>query len=192
MLIPVMLVSASMLYAQSTVTGYVYNDANGNGKRDRREKGVSGVAVSNGIEVFATDADGRYELPLGDDNIIFVVKPAGYAVPVDESNLTKFYYIHKPNGPPTLKYGCVARTVRLPKSVDFPLIEKQEPTDFTALVFGDPQPYTDEDMENFNRAVVAEVKGIRNVAFGLSLGDLVGDNLSMHKPYLKTTAQIGV
>jgi len=191
-LVPLMLVSAGMLYAQSTVTGYVYNDANGNGKRDRREQGVAGVAVSNGIQVVATGADGRYELPVGDDNVIFVVKPAGYTVPVDENNLPKFYYIHKPNGSPQLKYGGVAPTGPLPKSVDFPLIEKQEPAEFTALIFGDPQPYTDEDMENFNRAVVAEVKGIQNIAFGLSLGDLVGDNLSMHKPYLKTTAQVGV
>src|SRR5690606_8615497 len=177
MLIPFMLVSVSMLYAQSTVTGYVYDDANGNGKRDRREQGVAGVAVSNGVHVATTDADGRYELPVGDDNIIFVVKPAGYAVPADENNLPKFYYIHKPSGSPKLKYGGVAPTGPLPKSVDFPLAKKQEPVEFTALIFGDPQPYTDKDMENFNRAVVAEVKGIQNIAFGLSLGDLVGDSL---------------
>ena len=64
MLIPLMLVSAGIVYAQSTVSGHVYEDANGNGGRDRRERGLSGVAVSNGIQVVTTDADGRYELPV--------------------------------------------------------------------------------------------------------------------------------
>ncbi|MBK1442533.1 calcineurin-like phosphoesterase family protein [Parapedobacter sp. ISTM3] len=181
-----------LLYGQSVVTGYVYDDANGNGRRDRREQGISGVSVSNGVQVTKTDESGRYELPVGADNIIFVIKPSGYAVPVDENNLPQFYYIHKPNGSPALKYGGVAATGALPKAVDFPLTKREEPNDFTALIFGDPQPYTDEDMENFNRGVVAEVKAIPNVAFGLSLGDLVGDNLSMHEAYRNTVAQIGV
>ncbi|SEK26168.1 calcineurin-like phosphoesterase C-terminal domain-containing protein [Parapedobacter koreensis] len=186
------LVCGTLLYGQSVVTGYVYNDANGNGQRDRREQGVAGVSVSNGTQVATSGQDGRYELPVGQDNIIFVIKPSGYVVPVDENNLPQFYYIHKPNGSPALKYGGVAATGALPKSVDFPLIQQEEPNDFTALIFGDPQPYTDEDMESFNRGVVAEVKAIQGVAFGLSLGDLVGDNLSMHNAYLRTVAQIGL
>ena len=191
MLIPFMLVAAGMTYGQSTVNGYVYEDANGNGQRDRREAGVAGVAVSNGVQVTTTDGDGRYELPVGNDNIIFVVKPADYAVPVDEHNKPQYYYIHKPGGSPALKYGGVKPTGPLPESVDFPLVSKPEPDEFTALIFGDPQPYTDEDMENFNRAVVSEVKGIEHMAFGLSLGDLVGDNLSMHGAYVNVMEQVG-
>ena len=193
LLIPFVLISASiMLHAQTTATGYVYHDENGNGKRDRREQGIAGVSVSNGIQVVTTDAKGRYELPVGNDNIIFVVKPTGYAVPVDKNNLPQYYYIHKPNGSPKLKYGGVAPTGSLPKSVDFALTERPEPIEFTALVFGDPQPYTDAEMADFDRGVVSEVKGIEGIAFGLSLGDLVGDNLSMHGAYLKTVAQVGV
>src|SRR5690606_6474697 len=97
-----MLVSSSFLFAQSTVSGYVYHDANGNGQRDRREPGVAGVSVSNGVQVVATADKGHYELPVDQDNIIFVIKPSGYAVPTDEDSLPKFYYIHKPNGSPEL------------------------------------------------------------------------------------------
>jgi len=187
-----MLVSSSLLFAQSTVGGYVYDDANGNGRRDRREQGIAGVSVSNGVQVTVTDAKGRYELPVGHDNIIFVIKPSGYAVPTDENNLPKFYYIHKPSGSPVLKYGGVAPTGPLPKSVDFPLIQQAESADFTALVFGDPQAYNEQEIAYFAKGVVAEVERVANVAFGLSLGDLVGDHLVLHNPYLKAVAQVGI
>ena len=183
---------SSVLWAQSTVTGYVYLDANENGQRDGREQGIAGIAVSNGIQVVVSDASGRYELPVGEDDIIFVIKPAGYAVPVDENNQPQFYYIHKLNGSPTLKYGGVPPTGQLPESVDFALIQKEEPTDFTALIFGDPQAYNEQEVAFFAKGVVAEVEGIENVAFGLSLGDLVGDHLVLHNPYLKAVAQVGI
>lgn len=50
------------------IAGIVYHDANGNGKRDKRESGIAKVAVSNGRDVVLTDAKGRYELPVGSDN----------------------------------------------------------------------------------------------------------------------------
>lgn len=191
-IILLVLVSGNLLFAQSTVSGYVYHDANGNGQRDRREQGVAGVSVSNGIQVVATDDKGRYELPVGQDNIIFVIKPSGYAVPTDDDNLSRFYYIHKPNGSPKLKYGGVAPTGPLPKSIDFPLVQQAETADFTALVFGDPQAYNEQEVAYFAKGIVAELEGITGVAFGLSLGDLVGDDLVLHNPYIKATAQVGI
>lgn len=187
-----MLAFGAASYAQSTATGYVYADANSNGKRDRREQGVAGVSVSNGTQVVVTDAKGRYELPVGEDNLIFVIKPSGYTVPVNENNQPQFYYIHKPNGSPKLKYGGVAPTGKLPKSVDFALIQQEEPTEFTALVFGDPQAYTEDEIGYFARGVVAEVAGIADVAFGISLGDLVGDHLALHPSYIQAVGQVGV
>ncbi len=187
-----MLAASTALWAQATATGIVYDDANGNGKRERRERGVAGVSVSNGLAVTVTDADGRYTLPVGDDNIIFVIKPSGYAVPVDENNLPKYYYIHKPAGSPKLKYGGVAPTGPLPKSVDFALVKQDEPADFTALIFGDPQAYTEQDLAHFAKGIVAELEGVQQVAFGLSLGDLVGDHLPLHKPYIQAVAKVGL
>jgi N terminal of Calcineurin-like phosphoesterase len=52
--------------------------------------------VSNGREVVKTDASGRYALPIEDGRCIFVVKPTGYAVPVDENMLPRFYYCTSP------------------------------------------------------------------------------------------------
>ncbi len=185
------LLLGSLLYAQSSVTGYVYHDANGNGRRDRREQGVTGVSVSNGTQVVATGKNGRYKLPIGQDNIIFVIKPSGYKVPLNEWNQPQFYYIHKPSGSPALKYQGVSPTGALPKSVDFALIPQEEPENFTALIFGDPQTYTEQEMAFFAKGVVAELEGIPNIAFGLSLGDLVGDDLVLHSPYIQAVSKVG-
>src|SRR5690606_3298795 len=171
--------------AQEKASGFVFEDLNGNGKKERREKGIEGVAVSNGIQVVQTDAKGRYELPIGDDQIIFVIKPSGYAVPVDENNLPPFYYMHKPAGSPELKYAGVEPTGALPNSVDFALLPWEYREIFTSLIFGDPQPYTIEEVIFFADGVVAEVEGIQGVDFGISLGDLVGDDLSLFQPYLE-------
>lgn len=178
--------------AQSTVTGYVYEDANGNGKKERREKGLPEVAVSNGQEVVITDSKGRYELPIGKDNPVFVIKPAGYNPPVDENNLPQYYYMHKPEGSPKLKYAGIEPTGKLPKSVDFGLVAADESENFKALLFGDPQAYTKEQIDFFARGVVAEVEGIKNVSFGLSLGDLVGDNPDLFNPYIHAVKKVGI
>src|SRR5690606_17137970 len=86
--------------SQTSVSGYAYEDANGNGRKDKMEKGIAGVGVSNVKEVVVTDANGKYNLPIGNDNIIFVIKPAEYDLPVTEKKLPVFYYNHKPNGSP--------------------------------------------------------------------------------------------
>src|SRR5690606_28961113 len=88
-------VLAQSVQAQELAKGKVYLDINKNGKLDKNEKGLAGVSVSNGREVVITDQDGRYKLPVGADNIIFVIKPSGYNLSLDTDNHPKFYYIHK-------------------------------------------------------------------------------------------------
>ncbi|MGD1891957.1 MAG: calcineurin-like phosphoesterase C-terminal domain-containing protein [Cyclobacteriaceae bacterium] len=178
--------------AQQTVTGRVYEDQNTNGKKERREPGVAGVPVSNGKAVVLTDEDGRYELPIDNDEIIFVIKPSGYELPVNALNLPQFYYIHKPGGSPELDFSGVTPTGKLPKSVDFTLLPTEEQESFTGLFFGDPQPYDLDEVGYFDRAVVEEVAGIQNVPFGLSLGDLVGDNLDLFQPYNEAISRVGI
>lgn len=184
---------SSQVSSQSTAKGYVYEDANRNGKKELKEKGVAGVSVSNGADVVQTDNKGYYELSVGNDNILFVIKPSGYRVPVNELNQPTYYYIHKPLGSPvSFKYRGSDPTGKLPKSVDFSLIPYDEPSTFTALIFGDPQAYNLEEVNYFAKGIVAELKGIKNIGFGLSLGDLVGDDLGLHSPYIKAVSNVGV
>ena len=60
------------------VTGAVFEDANGNARRDPGERGLGGVAVSNQHEVVSTSADGTFTLPRAGFGVIFVSVPDGY------------------------------------------------------------------------------------------------------------------
>lgn len=173
-------------------TGTVFLDTNMNQIKDADEKGLAGVRVSNGSDVVQTDENGKYMLTVSDDSIIFVIKPRGYMTQVDENSLPRFYYIHKPNGSPEgLKYEGVQPTGPLPESIDFPLTEHSEPDTFKALVFGDTQPVSMQEIEWLAHDVVEEVIGT-DAVFGISLGDLVGDNLNLFLPLSEVMATVGI
>ncbi|WP_395092948.1 calcineurin-like phosphoesterase C-terminal domain-containing protein [Vaginella massiliensis] len=182
------------LSAQQTIKGIVFEDINQNGRLDKNEKGLENVAVSNGMDVVLTDAKGRYTLSIKDDNHVFVIKPSRYKTPLDSYFLPKFYYTHKPKGSPkNFKYSGVEPTPVLPKSVDFPLIPQQENTTFTAFVFGDPQTYTDEELVFFQKAIVEDAQQHKQgVSFGISLGDLVGDDLLLQPKYKKQMSALAL
>ncbi|PAU92750.1 metallophosphoesterase [Aliifodinibius salipaludis] len=182
----------SLALAQNTATGIVYHDANGNGKLDSSEQRLEDVAVSNGEDVVLTDKQGRYKLSTGDDTIIFVIKPDGYKLPVDDKQRPEFYYIHKPEGSPDLKYSGVSPTGPLPNSVNFGLIEGDKTNNFEMLVFGDPQPYSMEELDYFDRDIVDELADVEGYEFGITLGDIVGNDLDLFEPYSKSVARIGL
>lgn len=172
--------AATKLAAQDWAQGYVYVDANKNGKRDEGEKGVGGVRVSNGVKITKTDEMGRYKIAIADDTIIFVIKPGGYATAMAKNNVPQFFYIHKPAGSPQLKFKGVDPTGPLPESVDFPLYPQKEPKTFKAIMFGDPQPRNQEELDYIGHDVVEEL--IQNdAALGVTLGDILFDDLSLFK-----------
>lgn len=180
------------LVAQTSVQGFIFEDRNENGKKEYREKGIPDVAVTNGREVVQTNEKGKYNLTVGVDDIISVIKPANYRIGKDVNNLPKFFYIHKPGGSPELKYKGVEPTGKLPTLVNFGLLPFEGNDEFTALIFGDPQPYTHQEVEQFAKGIVAEVEGIKNVPFGLSLGDLVGNDLNLFNSYKDVVKKVGI
>ncbi len=177
---------------ETTARGVVYEDANRNGRRDAGEAGLAGVRVSNGRDVVTTDEQGRYSVGVDDDDAVFVIKPRGYMTPLDEHNLPRFYYIHKPAGSPEgLKYRGVEPTGPLPESIDFGLHKQEEPERFRAVFFGDTQPRNVQEVEYLGHDVVEELIGFE-AAFGVTLGDIVFDDLSVFEPYIQTVALIGL
>lgn len=179
--------------AQSEATGYVFHDRNGNGLRDTSEPGLTDVAVSNGQDVTLTDANGQYRLPATDDMILFVVKPRNWKPPVDALQLPQFFYRHKPAGsPPDLDYAGVAPTGPLPASVDFPLLPNPESDAFSILVFGDPQPYSLTQVDYLANDIIKELIGVEGVAFGITMGDIVGDDLDLFQPLNEAISTIGL
>lgn len=181
---------ALQTFSQRKIEGYIYEDTNLNKKKDRTEKGISGVAVSNGKDVTITDHKGKYTLEIGDDNIIFVIKPKGYKFPLDEYNMPQSYYIHKPEGSPLTKYEGVLPTGSLPLSLDFRMIKYDEPETFSTFIFGDSQVYSEQEVDFFEKGIVDEAKENPNPVFGITLGDLVGNDLSLHPSYKKVIKQM--
>jgi 3',5'-cyclic AMP phosphodiesterase CpdA len=64
--------------ASADVSGIVFVDVNENGVRDAGEPPRAGVAVSNGLDVVTTDAEGHYSLAEGPRGFVFVTRPAGF------------------------------------------------------------------------------------------------------------------
>ncbi|MCA5003746.1 calcineurin-like phosphoesterase C-terminal domain-containing protein [Sphingobacterium bovistauri] len=185
------LLSLGVAHAQDFAKGIVYEDTNKNGKKDKSEIGLKNVSISNGVDVVLTNDRGEYQLPVGNDNIIFVIKPTGYSFSLNDKNLPQFYYVHKPNGSPKLKYTTIDSTGKLPKSLNFPLYPQQEDTKFKALIFGDPQAYNLDEIAYFRKGIVDDISEDSAIKFGISLGDLVGDHLVLHAPYQDAIKEIG-
>jgi hypothetical protein len=192
LIIAILLAFVTCLHAQETARGNVFEDINRNRIKDRNEKGIAHVAVSNGKDVVLTGTDGRYEIPVSAGQILFVIKPADFALPVNEYNQPQYYYIHKPEGSPKLSYAGSGPTGKLPKDVNFALMPALKKDRFSMLVFGDPQPYSAEEVEYFRRGLVAEAKKVQGMDMGISLGDLVGDNLDLHPLYIKAVGETGI
>lgn len=186
--------------AQTTVKGIVYEDLNGNSRKDSREKGIPGVLVSNGSKIVTTDAKGRYELPVGEKKAnIFVIKPQGWISPLNAYLQPQSYYMYRPEGSPELQKGGFAPTGPLPKSLDFPLVRFDDPEEFSFFVFGDPQPYSEKEMDYFHKGIVLEAASQRapsspelKPAFGIALGDITGERQDMYPYFLDVIKDMGV
>lgn len=164
--------------------GVVYEDSNGNGRRDRGERPLPGVRVSDGRRIVATDASGRYALPVESGRTTFVVKPAGYRLPRREDGLPDGWTNIQPDPGPALKYGGVP--VRFPDCRDFALVPETGKNDWAArekplqvLVFGDPQPKSLVDVDYYRRDIVEPLGRDHGADLGISLGDIVDDDLSL-------------
>ncbi len=177
--------------AQQTISGSVYHDQNKNAEMDSGEPGIAGILVSNGSEIVTTDEDGKYKISAEDNSIIFVVKPGGWTTPVDEDNIPRFYTILSSGGAGGTNYPGLEPTESQPESVDFALYPQEESDQFRVLVFGDTQPRDLSEVNYIAHDSVQEVIGI-DAAFGVTLGDLVFDDLNIHKEINEVVGQIGI
>jgi len=194
-ILPVLaLLVATPVGAQETVQGSVYHDRNRNQKLDPGETGIEGVSVSNGRTVMQTDEDGRFVLPVHEGDALFVTKPSGYMVPTDEFYRPQFYYLHDPDGTPdslNLRYPGVDPTGPLPESVNFPLYRQETGSTFRAVALADPQARTHEELRFIREDVVDELLNT-DAAFGLTVGDIVHDDLGLYARQSAIVGQIGI
>lgn len=171
--------------------GSVFHDVNGDGKRDAGDRPMTNVKVSNGLEIVRTDEEGCYELPLGDEGQVFVIKPAGYRTRLGPNQLPLFYYLHRPQGSPKLKFAGVQPTGPLPQSIDFPLTEQVEPELFRVILFGDTQPRNLLEVDYIAHDVIADIRK-NSASFGVTLGDIAFDDLNVFEPLSQAIGLVGI
>ena len=172
--------------------GMVYNDKNRNGVLDAGERGLPHVRVSNGVDVVETDKTGHYSLSVTDDTVVFIIKPEGWMTPVSQKDMIpRFYYIHNPKGAPKMQYAGVGPTGPLPGSIDFPLYRQHEPSQFKIISMGDTQTRNAEEVVFCLHDVFEELVGT-DAAFGVTLGDVVFNDLSVFETLLPALGTMGI
>lgn len=175
--------------------GIVYRDDNANGARDRGERGLPGIRVSDGERIVATGADGRYALPVEEGRTVFVIKPAGYGFPARADGTPDFWRHIRTQPGPQLEYGGIP--LQPVGCRDFALIPEKvrKAAALDVLVFADPQTKSLVDVGYYDRDVVESALGMqgdRPAALGISLGDIVNDDLSLYPALNRATARLGL
>lgn len=173
--------------------GTVFLDGNGNGHRDAREPGLPGVAVSDGERIVRSDRHGRYVLASGSGHTRFLIKPAGFSAGLRADGLPDTWMAApaasapsalRQHGSPAAARGCK----------DFALQRQRRRPDapLSVLVFGDPQPKSLIDVGYYQRDIVAPLQGQPGASLGISLGDLVNDQLSLYPALKAVDATLGI
>lgn len=187
----------TMVYGQVEMleaTGIVYEDQNRNGAWEAGEPRLAGVLVSNGEDVVGTDSEGRYSLRISEEGgVIFVIKPGQYA-PLETGTrvLKGLHYVHAPTGSAVRHYAGLQPTGPLPESINFGLVAHAEPDAYNVLLFGDPQPEFQQEVDWFAKDIVDPLIGKTDAAFGIVLGDIVNDDLTLFAPVNAVIDQLGM
>lgn len=147
-------------YSQVTVSGVVFEDKNGNGVRDKGEKGIRNVCVSNGDTVVVTSRDGGFSINAGVGQGIFPVLPSGYGFAGGAVYNTNFRYVENASDA---------------SGTDFALVSRPAKTSFRVAAVGDVQVIDHNELSFANRTVFAELAGRSDIDFGIVLGDMVND-----------------
>lgn len=79
-----------------TVKGTVFGDGNANGKRDKGERAMPGVDVTDGAEWTTTRADGSYTLEIDparrETDLVSIVSPDGYTPALRKDYIPQFFH----------------------------------------------------------------------------------------------------
>ncbi len=170
----------------------VWEDLNGDGQIDPGEKPLQGVKVSDGVQVAISDSRGEYRLPRIEGRTLFLIKPAGYNLAKRSNGLPDFWtHTHRAAGP-ALKYGGIAAQPETCAS--FGLIPQKKTTrrDLEVLLFADTQTKTTTDIGYYRRDIIEPLIGKHRARLGLTMGDVVHDDLSLYPALNAQTARLQV
>jgi len=148
-------------------------------------RGVGRIAVSDGLQVVDSDADGRFELVTSADRgFVWVRVPSGYEIPTNPSGTARFYERIDPG--------------RSEMSVAFDLAPLGASDERHALLLlGDIQTETEEEMGWFHDRSVPDLQQtVRELGamhgFAISDGDIMYDNLELYPEYERGVNRVGI
>jgi hypothetical protein len=140
-----------------------------------RARGLAGALVSNGCDVVRADADGYYRISRGEEGHVFVIKPAGFDVRLEAESMLPQHYV----------------AVGAQGWQDFVLTRSANEHAFRAVLMADPQPENHRHID-FIRDGAVPLLAKTGASFGMTLGDLVGDDLSLLQRYNGVMGQAGL
>jgi hypothetical protein len=161
---------------KTTFRGTVFIDENANGIFDKNEKGLKGICISNGKDVVQTNEKGEWRLENRIKKSVFVIKPSGYAVPLNQYQIPQHFKLTEDSASST---------------INFPLQPTPEKNKFSALFFGDTQARGMREVNYIFKDVVEELIGT-DASFGVSLGDIVADDPEMMDDVAAGISQINI
>ena len=174
--------------------GKVWEDGNRNGLMDAGEKPLAGIKVSDGVGLALTDDSGVYRLPSVEGRTLFVIKPADYDLPERKDGLADFWSNLRTEAGPALKYGGIPAASSACKN--FGLLPRSAAAvgkaSLEVLVFSDTQTKSRADVDYYRRDIVEPLAGKHEATLGLTLGDVVNDDLSLYPALNAVTRQLGV
>jgi hypothetical protein len=123
---------------------------------------------------------------------VFIVKPAGWRAAIGGDRLPMFWRQQPLARPSALKYDGLPHGAAAAR-FDFPLQrEPRREGDLDVLVFGDPQPKSMTDVGYYDRDIVTPLLGRQAALLGISLGDIVHDDLSLYPAINASTTKLGI
>ncbi|HSR67247.1 MAG TPA: calcineurin-like phosphoesterase family protein [Acidobacteriota bacterium] len=149
-------------------------------------RGLASVALSDGVTVVDSDAEGYFEL-VGDTRARFLSLslPAGYAIPRNPTGTARLYAPLQPDQ-------------KGEAEVEFELRKlSRSDSRHTFYQLADPQTRTIDEMRWFQRETVPEVARLAaeqagGTAFGIGCGDIMYDVLSLYPEYEKGVQAMGI
>lgn len=144
---------------------------------------IEGAVVSDGFTVTTTDAQGVYQMRVKKSTpFVFVSVPADCEIPVE-------------NGMPKI-YKKIALGDNDVVQRSFTLERTSKKERFTLLALADVQIGRDDEVVMLEKEVlpllVPYVQQLDKPVYGISLGDLVWDNMPFHSVYKEQIRKIGV
>lgn len=196
--------------------GTVFEDLDHDGAHDPDEPGIAGAKLSDGVQIVVTDAEGRYSLPIVDGRSIFMIKSAGYEADRRDNGLPDYWRNIRTTPGPALKYGGIPVQPVACKDFSLGLIEDvnilRNQREMRVALFADPQVKSLVDVGYYSHDIIDSLfvdqilrEGVREdgtvkryiadstpAELGITLGDVVDDDLALYPQINKVTGGTGV